>query len=129
MLPSAGISATDPEGTAVSFSLDCAYVDINSASGIVTMTTAYDIDTSSTSPFTISCNVMATDATSQVATTTLDVIVSDANDIAPVFTPAAYTSYIAQGRTSLHSNTYFCCETFLFIFFAIELHTVRDANS
>ncbi|XP_053402566.1 protocadherin Fat 1-like [Mercenaria mercenaria] len=98
-LPDVGISATDPEGTAVSLSLNCAYVDIDSVSGIVTMTTNYDIETSATNPYTIACIVTATDATSQTSTATLDVIISDGNDNAPVFTEAIYTSYIAEGHT------------------------------
>lgn len=96
-MPDAGINATDPEGTAVSFSISCQYLTIDSTSGIVTMTTSYDIETSATNPYTIPCVVMATDATSQTSTATLDVIVSDGNDNAPVFTQITYTFYIYEG--------------------------------
>lgn len=61
------------------------------------MTTSYDIDTADTSPKTIACMVTATDATGQMSTATLDVLVSDANDNAPVFSQAVYTSYIIEG--------------------------------
>lgn len=97
-LPDAGINATDPEGTAVSFSMSCQYLTINSTSGIVTMATSFDIDTAATYPYTIPCVVTATDATGQSSTATLDVIVSDSNDIAPVFTQVSFTLYMYEGE-------------------------------
>lgn len=100
-LPDASISATDPEGTAVTLTLDCGadsgYLTMDAATGIVTMATSYDLEAAGVDAYTISCVVTATDSTSQTATSTLDVNVSDGNDEPPVFTSASYSFYISEG--------------------------------
>ncbi|KAL4234961.1 hypothetical protein ACF0H5_006602 [Mactra antiquata] len=102
-LPNVSIGATDPDNTAVTLSLACTsdpgYLTIHPTTGIVTMATTYDIETAPTNPYTISCDVIATDATSQSATSTLKVIISDGNDNAPIFTSPSYTYYLTKGTS------------------------------
>jgi hypothetical protein len=117
-LPSAGISATDPEGSAVTLSLstcgaNTGYLTIHNTTGIVTMATALDLETAGSSPYTITCVVKATDATSQTSTSSLNVIISDANDNQPVFSPASYSFYITEGGQCFIHKMCFIYGTYL----------------
>lgn len=95
------IGGTDPEGTTVTVSLDCGadagYLTIDSSTGIVTMATSYDLETAGVDTYTITCVVTGTDATSQTANASLDVIVTDGNDVSPVFANGSYSFYISEG--------------------------------
>ncbi|XP_052818190.1 protocadherin Fat 1-like [Mya arenaria] len=94
------IIATDPEATAVTYSLNCGadsgYLSINPTSGAVTMAAAFDLEAASVDTYTISCTVTGTDATAQTSTSPLSVTVTDANDVAPVFSSAVYPIYINE---------------------------------
>lgn len=100
-LPDAGISGVDPEGTAVTYSLDCGadsgFLTIGASTGIVTMATSYDLETAGINTYTIKCVVRATDATGERSTATLNVVVGDGNDEAPVFEEGSYAFYIDEG--------------------------------
>lgn len=102
VLPDPGISATDPEGATVSFSIDCGsdsgYLTMDSASGLVTMTTAFDLEAESVNRYIIRCKVIATDATGEMSNATLNVDVTDGNDLAPVFESTSYEFYIVEGK-------------------------------
>lgn len=100
-LPDAGISATDPEGSAVTYTISCGadtgYLSIDNVSGMVTMSTAFDLETEAVDKYTISCVVTGTDDTGQKGNATLDVEVRDGNDVAPTFDSAALSFYIVEG--------------------------------
>lgn len=104
-LPDVGITATDPEGTAVSFTIDCGadsgYLTIDATPGIVTMATSFDLEAVGVDTYTISCTVTGTDATTQASTSALNVIITDGNDVAPVFDDAAYSFFITEGTPSM----------------------------
>ena len=102
-LTDVSIGGTDPEGTTVSVSLNCGadagYLTIDATSGIVTMATAYDLETVGVNTYTLTCDVIGTDAAGQSATSTLNVIVTDGNDVNPVFASSSYSFYINEGKS------------------------------
>ncbi|XP_052233252.1 cadherin-3-like [Dreissena polymorpha] len=65
----AGISATDPEGAAISYSIGCGsdsgYLTVDPTSGAVTMTAAFDLEVSAVNTHTLACTLTAADATGQ----------------------------------------------------------------
>lgn len=107
-LPTAGISGTDPEGTAVTYSIDCGtdsgYLTIGGSTGIVTMATSYDLETAGVDSYTIKCVVTATDATGEKSTATLNVVIGDGNDEAPVFELGSYAFFIEEGILNLYKQ-------------------------
>ena len=86
----------------MSLSLNCGadsgYLTIDSTSGIVTMATTFDLETEGVDNYVISCNVIATDTAGQSSTSTLNVDISDGNDIAPVFENPGYNFFIVEGK-------------------------------
>lgn len=103
VLPDPAITVTDPDGTAVTLSLNCGadsgYLSINSGTLLVTMVTAYNVDPSLPS-YTITCTITATDATSQTSTCSLEVEVTDANDETPTFGAGMYTINILNTQAT-----------------------------
>ena len=61
------------------------------------MATSFDLETAGLDTYTITCVVMATDATGQMSTATLNVIIGDGNDEAPVLDQGSYAFYITEG--------------------------------
>ena len=94
---------TEPESQTVTLTLNCnansGYLSINSATGILTLTTAFDLDTSGYDTYTISCDLLAADTASNTATSTVNVTITDANDEAPVFSPPSYSMSLITGNT------------------------------
>ena len=86
----------------MSLSLNCGadsgYLTIDSTSGIVTMATSFDLETEGVDNYVISCNVIATDTAGQSSTSTLNVDISDGNDVAPVFENPGYNFFIVEGK-------------------------------
>ncbi|KAH3774853.1 hypothetical protein DPMN_176246 [Dreissena polymorpha] len=98
----AGISATDPEGAAISYSIGCGsdsgYLTVDPTSGAVTMTAAFDLEVSAVNTHTLACTLTAADATGQSSGVPFNVIITDANDKLPVFNSASYPLYFTAGN-------------------------------
>lgn len=86
----------------MTYTLDCGadsgYLTINSASGVVTMATAFDLEGEGVDTYTITCVVEGTDASTQTATAALNVIITDGNDVAPVFDKGSYAFFFEEGK-------------------------------
>ncbi len=88
--------ATDT--TTVTYSIsggDSASFAVDASSGVVTFTTAPDYETQTSYSFTAT----ATDSTGNSATQTVTIIITDIDEIAPVFTSLA-TASVAENQTS-----------------------------
>ena len=102
MLTGPTIYAVDPESTAVTYTTSCGadsgHISVNPTSGVVTMVTALDLELLGRNTYTIICTLTAADATAQTSTSTLNVVVTDANDVAPVFSTTVYSVYVIEGH-------------------------------
>ena len=77
------------------------------------MATAFDIDTSGSDTYTITCDLLAADTAGNTATSTLSVTITDANDNAPVFSQASYSVALVEGKFTLKSMHQSKIKTFL----------------
>ena len=89
------LSAVDPDGFPISFSVASSYVNINETTGRLRLSSAVDRETSPGTQFTMSVTV--TDGVS-TDTRTVNVTVLDVNEFSPVFT-VLYSANIAENSS------------------------------
>ena len=103
-----GISASDPEGTAVTYSImgGTGTFAIDELSGLVTVNDSSQLDFETTKVFVVT--IIATDSDSfnpLTSTATLTVNLIDVNDVAPVFTQPTFSFSVVENNVGASVGT------------------------